>query len=317
MSSSISNSEQGLIKLTISFVVSAVVVFGASEVLLRYAVVPQDSFRAHIQLFNSAESSHAAFGDSHVARDFVPDSAMVNLAYPSEGIAHMDWKVRTYFNERQPGRVIVQADPHQFATYRLYGRLGNYPENFTEENPRRWQMFTLDPRLRPQLSALWWTFLTAGGKLESQIERRENGALLSKGDLSRVNPRRREFMARQRIDLHRRGDPESTAALMATYSQMLNFLHEGDATLCLVTLPLSPTYLQALDSRTSEPAKRSRHQLLEFFRNEAQRLGATYVDDQRSITARASFRDVDHLNFTSAPAYSRNLLRACFGAGGD
>lgn len=317
MSSSISNSEQGLINLAISLAVSALVVFGASELLLRYAVVPQDSFRAHTQLFNSAKSSHAAFGDSHLARDFVPDSAMVNLAYPSEGIAHMDWKVRTYFNERRPGRVIVQADPHQFAAYRLYGRLGNYPRNFADENPRRWQMFALDPRLRPQLTALWWTFLTAGGKLESQIERRENGALLSKGDLSQVNPRRRELMARQRIDLHRLGDPETVAALMATYSQMLDYLHERGAPLCLVTLPLSPAYLQALDSVTSVPAKRSRKQLLEFFRTEAQRLGATYVDDQRSITAAASFRDVDHLNFTSAPAYSRNLLDACFAAGGN
>ena len=104
--------------LAATFAGVALLLFSASEALVRTSVLHQDEFIAHAHLFMAARDTDAAFGDSHVARGFYPPKGMVNLAYPSEGIEHMDWKVRSYFADKDPGRVIVQADPHLLAPYR-------------------------------------------------------------------------------------------------------------------------------------------------------------------------------------------------------
>ena len=51
-----------------------------------------------------------------------------------------------------------------------------------------------------------------------------------------------------------------------------------------------------------------------FFRAQADRVGARYVDNQAVIVDHAAFRDVDHLNGTAAPHYAERLKLAYFGA---
>lgn len=286
---------------------------GASEVLLRRHVVPQDSFADHVSLFRATVLTDAAFGDSHVARDFVPDVAMANLAYPSENIDQMDWKARAFFAGRAPGRIVLQADPHLFAPYRLTGRPEGYSEKFDGTAGPPLGLYILDPRFRPQITAYWSAYLRAGGDLASKIVRTANGALLSPGDLSAKAPRARLFEARERILWHSQRDGDAVVASMRTYSALLDFLSARGAQLCMVSFPLSPDYRTAFAERADPLARRARASTLAYFAAEAERVGAVYVDHRAAIDELAHFRDVDHLNRAGAQAYSGRLLSDCFG----
>ena len=51
---------------------------------------------------------------------------------------------------------------------------------------------------------------------------------------------------------------------------------------------------------------------IKFFKEQAARIGARYVDARAMVVDPSRFRDVDHLNKAGAIAFSPNLLTACF-----
>ena len=296
-----------------SLVAVAVVLFGASEALVRKQVNPQDEFISHARLFHSATSPHAAFGDSHVARGLVPVEGMVNLAYPSEGIEHIDWKVRRYFATRSPGRVVLQADPHLLAPYRLVNRLGNYPAKINSAlNTAAWRPVTGEPRYRANLLNYWSSYIKQGGRLVSRIKVMDSGALLSPGDLSADDARLRTFSARKRIATHSIRPHPEVDRLMEVYRDLVDFLTHNGAEVCLVTFPLSPDYLSAAESRQSASAKGQHERVMAFFADQARKTGVRHADLRRLTADRSEFRDVDHLNGKAAKHYARAILDACY-----
>ena len=293
--------------------VVAATLFGASEMLVRSKVSTQDEFINHANLFHTSPHANVAFGDSHVARGFVPPANMVNLAYPSEGIEHIDWKVRTYFARRKPGRIILQADPHLLAPYRVTNRLGNYPAKIKAAfNGQEWRPLTAEPRYRANLVNYWSSYIKQGGQLVSRIKVLENGALLSPGDLSSEDARLRAFNARRRITVHSIRAHPAVDRLMETYSGILEFLQARGADVCLVTFPVSPDYLNASETSQSNAAQRERRRVMRFFKAEAHKRGMQHADLRTLTSDRSEFRDVDHLNGAAAVRYSKAMMDACF-----
>lgn len=130
----------------------------ASEWLIRTEVLPHDNFEWISTRLRNSTQSNAAFGDSHVAA--VPDynaDDFVNLGIGATTIRKMDQRVRYYFGKIKPGEVIIQADPHLFAEYRLQA-LSNYvPESYSESRLR-----IFDPQHRGFLLSYWSAFLAKG-----------------------------------------------------------------------------------------------------------------------------------------------------------
>ena len=136
---------------------------GASEWLVRTKVVPQDNFEWIAARLRNSQQAKAAFGDSHVAA--VPDyntADFVNLGIGATTIRRMDQRVRYYFGKIKPDEVIIQADPHLFAEYRLEARESYVPEAYSESRLR-----VLDPRHR-SFMIKYWTTLLATGRLKEQ-----------------------------------------------------------------------------------------------------------------------------------------------------
>lgn len=289
-------------------------VFAASEWMVRNLIVPQDDFRANAALFGNSTEIDAIFGDSHAARGLVPNDRMINLAYPSEGIEQMGWKVGAYYADKKPGRVIIQADPHLFAPYRLVRSFGDYPAQFEEAAaPVGWKPLVFIPRYRSNLVNYWSSFFRSGGNLQSRIKILKNGALLSPGNLAEVDDRLRLFQARQRIKVHTVRPRDKIQKIFRTYNKMLGFLKSQGATICLLTYPLSPDYLAALENGQNDAERLDRQAIMSFFTSEAKRVGARYVDLQAQITDRKDFRDVDHLNGDAAIRHSPGFIKQCFG----
>ncbi|MQQ09663.1 hypothetical protein GFB49_14445 [Epibacterium sp. SM1979] len=302
MLSSISSSESAKrapVWALMSFVVTLLTVGLASELLIRSQVLPQDSFAQHRSILESVDTPDAAFGDSHTARGFAAGQGFVNLAFPSEGIAHMAWKTQMYFADRTPGRVILQADPHFFASYRLRRQF----EAYSDPSPRL--LYLADPRHRARLPGYWTRFVESGFKLDSKVVQTADGALLSPGDFAALSPRAQILEARKRAIVHQIGADERVQLAQQAYAGMVTSLTEQGAEVCMVSYPVTRAYRDAVGAA---------HQpMIDFFQGTALRNGSRYVDARSTVTDQSLFRDSDHLNAQGAAAFMDQLLSACFG----
>ncbi|UVO31808.1 hypothetical protein [Bradyrhizobium arachidis] len=138
-----------------------------SEWLIRTEVLPHDNFEWISARLRNSTQQNAAFGDSHVAA--VPDyntDDFVNLGVGATTIRKMDQRVRYYFGKIKPGEVIIQADPHLFAEYRLQAPSNYVPESYSESRLR-----IFDPQHRGFLPSYWSAFLAKG-----QLVKKETNA---------------------------------------------------------------------------------------------------------------------------------------------
>ncbi|MCG8443986.1 MAG: hypothetical protein MI723_19460 [Caulobacterales bacterium] len=282
----------------------------ASEWLVRVHVAPIDTLAQHRRLVAEADAAHLAFGDSHVARGFNAQAPFVNLAYPSENIRQTVWKAARYL-ERAPApeQVILQADPHLFAAYRLEAGLGDYPRRFGEAGA---PLQALSDHHRPKIAAYWRAFALGGGALTSRIEPTPQGALLSPGDLTAFPPDERARMARERVALHEPSAHVGALPEARLYARLVAGLIGQGAELCLARFPVSPDYRAAVAAAPAAVQGRweAGHA---FFAELAERSGARYVDHGAIFEDAALFRDPDHLNTAGALRYEPALMKACFG----
>lgn len=313
MPSSISSSDRaqvapapaGLLVLVRGFVLTLLLLVAATEMLVRMQVLPQDTWAGHLDLLHTATHADAAFGDSHVARGFAAQGDFVNLAYPSENIEDMSAKVRLHYADRTPGRVVIQADPHLFAAYRLFA--SSKPAGAQFRSGSTPLLHLTSERHRPQLVAYWQAFLEGFGTLESKVNQTPNGALLSQGDFAALPDRAQQLEARTRLTYHALGPADAVVAAQARYTEMIDFLRAKGADICLVSFPVTRAYLA-----TTRDAQSGHQRATDFFRQTAGNTGARYVDARAHVSSDALFRDVDHLNVAGAKAFYTDLVDLCF-----
>ncbi|MEM8773227.1 MAG: hypothetical protein AAGD92_16415 [Pseudomonadota bacterium] len=297
------------------FALSCVCVFSvmlaASEWLVRVHAQPADAMTKHVALFETTQSPYVAFGDSHVARSFDAQAPVVNLGYPSENIAKIAWKAERYLDRTpSPETVLIQADPHLFAPYRTRTGLEGYSALFNGDASAR--LLSVSEYYRPQLTALWRAFVTHGGRLESTVETTEQGALLSPGNLAEWGEQKIRKFTADRLELHQPhpGFQQSRAAQQ--YKSMIAAFLDRGVSVCLVSMPVSPYYKNAVDALPAEQ-KTGWDEAFAFFEALAQEDRVRYFDHRNLYTNLRLFRDPDHLNKAGAIEYGPVLQDACFG----
>jgi hypothetical protein len=137
-------------------------ILAASEWLIRAQVLRGDNFEWIAARLRNSTQSNASFGDSHVAA--VPDynaKDFVNLGVGATTIRKMDQRVRYYFSKIKPGEVIIQADPHLFADYRLEAQGSYVPETYS-----KFRLRAFDPQHRGFMLN-YWIALLAKGRLKA------------------------------------------------------------------------------------------------------------------------------------------------------
>jgi hypothetical protein len=81
----------------------------------------------------------------------------VNLGVGATTIRKMDQRVRYYFSRIKPGQVIIQADPHLFADYRLQA-----PGTYVPEIYSNYRLRALDPQHRGFMLNYWTAIFLKG-----------------------------------------------------------------------------------------------------------------------------------------------------------
>ena len=247
MNSSISSSRRLIAAFFVSCAGCFAIFTGVSEWFIRSEVAPVDTLERHVALFSTTRSPYAAFGDSHVARGFDAQTPVVNLAYPSENLDRMAYKAARYLDRvSAPEAILIQADPHLFAPYRLNAGLADYPEIFGDARGALIKSFS--DRYRPQLLELWRSYFWNNRRMISTIEVTPQGALLSPGDISTWALSELEDFTGKRVALHQPIDNPAQSRSAIRYRRMVERFVETGANVCLAALPISPVYREKIGS---------------------------------------------------------------------
>jgi hypothetical protein len=280
----------------------------ASAALVKYAVEPNDRVIQSLALVQSATASNAAFGDSHFAWGFVGSPEFPTFAAEGETIQDMELRVRYYFRDKPPGRVVLQGDPHSFAPYKLERATHAYLDHMGNSF---WQRFNDHHR---QYLGLYWERVMADG-LDGFRQRNELrwGWIVGQEDWSAVKPDARVGLASARFRHQTPATDFEQLQETESYRRTLAFLKERGADICIVTSPVSFEYYTYASRNPGTVAA------MDFFRQLAAQSGARYVNFF-DLYARPEFagyfRDMDHLNHVGAPRFTKKALSACFGAAG-
>jgi len=280
-------------------------VAGASEWLVRLRVVPNDVHALHLAFFAGARSADAAFGDSRVAYGFSPGEAMVNLADSGDAVETTAFKIRTYYASRDPGRVVLQADPEQFS-----------PRGGAAEQIAQYLDAPLLHSLTPQHRAsilTYWRMLLTGAPFRSVLEFNSDGSRFGndrfdwKLEAAQLADAGRKAMLR-RPDRRNWSEP---LAAWTDYVSAVDFLLARGARLCLVAFPVSPEFRRFTDGVPEYEAARAAIARL------ASERGVRFADFRAATDDGRLFYDEDHLNADGARAISPRIVEACFGSNAD
>ena len=85
----------------------------SSEALIRFVVVPNDCYGAYVERLMSPTTPDAVFGDSHTLR-IAGIPGFVNLSRGGDSVRTRESKIRRFYLNQTPGRVVLEADPNQF-----------------------------------------------------------------------------------------------------------------------------------------------------------------------------------------------------------
>ena len=311
----------------------------ASEWLIRTEVLARDNFEFISARLRNSTQPNAAFGDSHVAA--VPDfntRNFVNLGIGATTIRKMDQRVRYYFSKVKPGEVILEADPHLFAEYRLQAQVSYVPENYSE-----FRLRVLDPQHRGYMTSYWTAFLSKGRlekKEETSYDRLWEAAYKLHGEGVSDSERPKPSNASQRLPLaapklsdaaphHSDSDQETLAKFNAfmdyevsahtpvldfrsrdearIYQNMIKFLIAQGARVCLVNFHVDRYYRERADAIPLFT------QVHEFYKQVARENQIPYVSFWSRFDDLSMFQNTDHVNQNGSPILAREARLACFG----
>ncbi len=300
-----SSFRQYLVRVLLLQVAAVTVGLTASVALVKYVVEPNDRVIQSLTLIRQSAAPDAAFGDSHFAWGFVGRPEFPTVAAEGETVADMELRVRYYFRNKRPGKVVIQGDPHAFASYKIERATHAYLNNLDNQF---WQRFV--DHHRPYLGKYWERYLAGGARAFRPRDELRWGWIVGQEQWTSLDSTVRLGQASARVERHKPTAGFEENEFAQSFRRTLTFLQERGADVCVITTPVSWEYYKvAIENPGTTEA-------IGFIRQVAEAHGDRYVD-LFDLYARPQygnyFRDMDHLNQRGAPLFTAKAMAACFG----
>ena len=279
----------------------------ATESLIRSKIVPYHPFYRSLELFKNAQSPNAIFGDSHFAYGVVGLDGFVNLAYPGNNFDAIVEKIRLYFSDKPPGRIILQAGVHHFSQNFLFRRPNESRSIKEDLKPRRFtDLFVVHNQHRSHLFGYWDVYLS-GREFTPKTQFVTEELRANEPNYLDV-PAETRRVASARIARILQPVPTFRQTHVAKlYEDVVKFLKERGGDVCLVTLPV------VAELRNEIHATPLFTKVTNYFGEIAAKYGATYRNFLITPMDENFFSDPHHLNITGARAVSSQVAKSCFG----
>ena len=286
-----------------TFVLGMAIFFVSSEWLISTRVAPHSGEGAYREHLHTSDKAYAVFADSHGANGLRPTKQLENLSQQGDNIITVLEKALFVAQRGRLKGVVLQADPHHFAIYRLNRDQADLRDDlFAPEEP--WLTF-LRPQYRRYLLNYWKGFI-----FEQHFGLRKT-APRSPADtgikqLTDQAPDQVRAASSARASLHRPVPNIAETKAARLYHQTISKLLALGVKVCLVSFPVSSHYLESSKSDASYL------NAMNFFARLGQDYPVTYLD-RRSHFEDQYFSDPDHLNPTGAERMTAQTLQDCFG----
>ncbi|MAF98475.1 MAG: hypothetical protein CMH26_07565 [Micavibrio sp.] len=288
---------------------------GASEVLLRQVVIPQDNFYKQLSLYETLDQdiNIVAFGDSRMSQGFAPlesDHAL-NLAMAGESFEQMADKIDAFFTQYHADNVIIQLEHHMFSNYRFDGQRRDYKDFFISRSDYHSFLEThlalQDPVLRGKLLKYWKSYISNGFKLNNNSQYNDKtGHVYIDYEMLFPPDDEQKFHIKNRIKEHRLPENYKERSTWARIRSTISALKDKGLGVCLVSYPVTPLYSEQIIKQNFVLDAKDEIAAL------ALDLDVPYFMDWHIYDKRYElFRNHDHLNKDGAALYTRHLLSEC------
>ena len=292
----------------VGFLALSVVGFVASsEAIIRVKVVPVHNDYKYRELFLSSQSPNAIFGDSHAAYSLIGLEDFVNLAYPGNSFMSISGRVRLYFENRKPQKVILQAGSHHFSRDFLNWRPDDI-ENFRIllEGRSPYPLKLLESAHRHEVFDYWAIFLQ-GERFAPNKQIMPDGAFLESGRFSSIPSEERRARTARTLRILEPVPGFEATSVAREYADIIGFLKDRGAQVCLVTFPV----VGMLRVGVAESAAYQR--AMRFFEDLGRAKGVRHLNLSAWELPDEYFADPHHLNAIGGRAVSGDVLKECFG----
>lgn len=271
-----------------------------SERLVRIAGAT-DGYEAYRARFRTSVATTIAIGDSRTAANIHDDATIENLGQGGDDLATVLAKLSARHARSALRRVVLQADPHQFAAYRVFKDSEGKLADLVETPP---PLHFLRPHFRQYLFQYWRVALAEPTRFW-RLPTRDEHATSAPAAPDPQGAAWRE-LASSRVQFHIPIENPANLPLARLYRETVAKLKRDGVAMCLVTHPVSSAYRAAAERYPSFAAARA------VYDDVARETGAMRADYWARL-ADAEFGDTDHLGAWATAAYSGRVLRDCFG----
>ncbi len=294
MNSSTSSSRTHAVAFALTLVIGVVSFLAGSEFLVRKAIL-SDSYEAYRARFRAADNTRVAIGDSRTAAA-IAGPEVENLGLPGDDLQVVLEKLKARHSLKPLSHVVLQADPHQFAIYRLLKDSTGKLDDLVGQAP---VLSLLRPYYRQYLMAHWHAALVRqfGGRVEA-----EQTAVK---DLRDPGGSRWRELAVSRVQFHLPLENPEVTRVAAAYKATIRSLLSDGVKVCLVTYPVSTAYREASGRYASFAGA------IEFYDRTAAETGASRANFWSALRD-DDFGDTDHLSHQAAAAFTALLWKRCF-----
>jgi len=300
VSSSTLNSKQFGMTFAVAFLVGMSVFVGVTEAVIRWHVMPNDSYSGYKKQFRTSLAPIAAFGDSHVANALIGTADFDNFGEASDNLETILAKIEYRMRRGHLRQIIIQADPQLFAPYRLKADQSSRMKNLlSEDDPF---LAVLRPEYRQYLTQYWWSTINNPAVFFKSEEAKPSGEEISFAQLSQEQQGREASI---RVQLHAPAAYSVKSEQAKVYQQIVKQLRTSGIEVCLVGFPVSSAYRKQVAVHATFAAVEA------FFRESAESSGAIHRD-YSSVMTDDRFGNVDHLSPRGAVEFTRLALTGCF-----
>jgi hypothetical protein len=290
-------------------VLSAIILFLAlTEWFTRYYIIPIPNTRPfQIHAVYTGHNPNVAIGDSHIYRGFIADDYFLNLGRGGTTIPMMAIMLKQYFKNNRPGNVVIEASPQLFSVpHQRRGTLG-YERYFNQNyNFLPFRLYAFEPGIGSHLKrvdSLESIRLIIGEKYTAQRHITLKGTWQDKPHDERVKSMLSSFNW-QKPDM----DDSTAAEYRAVYKDMIRYLKDRGAKVCMLRTPVEKSYFKYLSKDPDYTRS------LALFREIASEETVRYVEFQELDMAFGldKFLNHDHLSPEASIQFSRLVREACF-----
>lgn len=296
MNSSTSSSKSFFIGFTLIFFVGITTFIIGSEYIVRTIVAPKSDFDRLRESLHSTQAPYAAFADSHGANGLLNQNGFINLSRRGDNLATILAKAQFYSRSSTAKGVIIQADPHHFASYRLNSdQLALRDDLFKRKS--NWFQF-LRPVYRQYLIQYWKAFFFSS---RTAIQPKHTITRLLDLPAAEVS-----ITSSIRAGLHKPIPSFKQTKFADLYAKGIQALQKKGIKVCLVSFPISSPYKNSVTKEATYT------KVMQFYAAFEKQYGVKYFDFSSALED-SQFADPDHLNTEGAAAFTKIVLNACFG----